>query len=69
MNVKDLTRHVLSEEPRRQFDAWSKMEATLQTKFNEAQNQVHKSLCGMYKCENVFYISKLQKFTNNIKII
>jgi len=46
LNVKDLTRHVLSEEPRRQFDAWTEVEAALQKKFSNAQVQVHASLCG-----------------------
>lgn len=45
LNVKDLTRHVLSEEPRRQFDAWTEVEAALQKKFSNAQVQVHASLC------------------------
>lgn len=46
MNVKDLTRHVLSEEPRRQFDTWTEVEAALQKKFATAQEQVYAALCG-----------------------
>ncbi|XP_017033305.1 cysteine--tRNA ligase, cytoplasmic [Drosophila kikkawai] len=45
LNVKDLTRHVLSEEPRRQFDAWTEVEAALQKKFASSQEQVHAALC------------------------
>ncbi|XP_039480620.1 cysteine--tRNA ligase, cytoplasmic [Drosophila santomea] len=45
LNVKDLTRHVLSEEPRRQFDAWTEVEAALQKKFSNSQVQVHAALC------------------------
>ncbi|BFG06432.1 cysteine--tRNA ligase cytoplasmic [Drosophila madeirensis] len=45
LNVKDLTRHVLSEEPRRQFDAWTDVEAALQQKFSSSQVQVHAALC------------------------
>ncbi|EDW91983.1 cysteine--tRNA ligase, cytoplasmic [Drosophila yakuba] len=45
LNVKDLTRHVLSEEPRRQFDAWTEVEAALQKKFSHSQVQVHAALC------------------------
>ncbi|XP_020800990.1 cysteine--tRNA ligase, cytoplasmic [Drosophila serrata] len=45
LNVKDLTRHVLSEEPRRQFDAWTEVEAALQKKFASSQDQVHAALC------------------------
>ncbi|KAH8277702.1 hypothetical protein KR018_003747 [Drosophila ironensis] len=45
LNVKDLTRHVISEEPRRQFDAWTEVEAGLQKKFNAAHDQVHAALC------------------------
>ncbi|KAH8402094.1 hypothetical protein KR009_009720 [Drosophila setifemur] len=45
LNVKDLTRHVLCEEPRRQFDAWTEVEAALQKKFVASQEQVHAALC------------------------
>ncbi|EDW74680.1 uncharacterized protein Dwil_GK15775 [Drosophila willistoni] len=45
LNVKDLTRHVLSDEPRKQFDAWSEVEAALQKKFASSQEQVHVALC------------------------
>lgn len=48
LNVKDLTRHVLSEEPRRQFDAWTEVETALQKKFASSQEQVHAALCGMF---------------------
>ncbi|XP_065366774.1 cysteine--tRNA ligase, cytoplasmic [Calliphora vicina] len=45
LNVKDLTRHVTSEEPRRQFDAWTQVEADLQRKYNAIQTAVHNALC------------------------
>ncbi|XP_058979756.1 cysteine--tRNA ligase, cytoplasmic-like [Musca domestica] len=45
LNVKDLTRHVTSSEPRKQFDAWTEVEAGLQKKFNEARKAVHSALC------------------------
>ncbi|XP_016968199.1 cysteine--tRNA ligase, cytoplasmic [Drosophila biarmipes] len=45
LNVKDLTRHVLSDEPRKQFDAWTEVEAALQKKFANSQVQVHAALC------------------------
>ncbi|XP_016929167.2 cysteine--tRNA ligase, cytoplasmic [Drosophila suzukii] len=45
LNVKDLTRHVLSDEPRKQFDAWTEVEAALQKKFASSQVQVHAALC------------------------
>lgn len=44
--MKDLTRHVTSEEPRRQFDAWTQVEADLQRKYNAIQTAVHNALCG-----------------------
>jgi len=47
LNVKDLTRHVLCDEPRKQFDAWTEVEAALQKKFASSQVQVHAALCGM----------------------
>ncbi|XP_030387244.1 cysteine--tRNA ligase, cytoplasmic [Scaptodrosophila lebanonensis] len=45
LNVKDLTRHVLSDQLRLQFDAWTEVEAALQKKFSDAQVQVHIALC------------------------
>ncbi|EDW61126.1 cysteine--tRNA ligase, cytoplasmic [Drosophila virilis] len=45
LNVKDLTRHVLSGKPMQQFSEWTAVEAALQAKFNEAQGQVHAALC------------------------
>ncbi|XP_064542513.1 cysteine--tRNA ligase, cytoplasmic [Drosophila montana] len=45
LNVKDLTRHVLSEKPMLQFSEWTGLEAALQAKFSEAQGQVHAALC------------------------
>uniref|UniRef100_A0A1I8PRH7 Cysteine--tRNA ligase, cytoplasmic n=1 Tax=Stomoxys calcitrans TaxID=35570 RepID=A0A1I8PRH7_STOCA len=45
LNVKDLTRHVTTDEPRRQFDAWTSIEAGLQKKYNEVRSAVHKALC------------------------
>ncbi|XP_030562604.1 cysteine--tRNA ligase, cytoplasmic [Drosophila novamexicana] len=45
LNVKDLTRHVLSGKPMQQFSEWTAVEAALQAKFSEAQGQVHAALC------------------------
>lgn len=46
LNVKDLTRRVTSEEPRKQFDAWSGIESSLQAKYNDIRTIVHNALCG-----------------------
>ncbi|KAH8261391.1 hypothetical protein KR044_008304 [Drosophila immigrans] len=45
LNVKDLTRVVLTGKAMEQFTAWTQLEATLQAKFGEAQTQVHVALC------------------------
>ncbi|TDG42876.1 hypothetical protein AWZ03_010696 [Drosophila navojoa] len=45
LNVKDLTRQVLSGEPMQQFSEWTAVEAALQAKFNDVQAQVHAALC------------------------
>ncbi|KAL9922789.1 cysteine--tRNA ligase, cytoplasmic isoform 1-T2 [Glossina fuscipes fuscipes] len=45
LNVKDLTRHLVSGEPRRLFDAWTKTEAELLTKYNVTRQLVHQALC------------------------
>lgn len=56
MNVKDLTRQVLSGEPMQQFSEWTAVEAALQAKFNEAQAQVHAALCGKILYLNYVYV-------------
>ncbi|XP_053684550.1 cysteine--tRNA ligase, cytoplasmic [Sabethes cyaneus] len=45
LNVKDLTRHVVSGKPRDQFNQWTAVEADLQSKFNAAKKSVHEALC------------------------
>ncbi|KAH8404070.1 hypothetical protein KR215_009001 [Drosophila sulfurigaster] len=45
LNVKDLTRVVLTGKAMEQFTEWTQLEATLQSKFGEAQTQVHAALC------------------------
>ncbi|XP_034476754.1 cysteine--tRNA ligase, cytoplasmic [Drosophila innubila] len=45
LNVKDLTRLVLTGKAMDQFSEWTALESTLQTKFEEAQAQVHAALC------------------------
>lgn len=49
LNVKDLTRSVLNGKVMEQFSEWTSVEAALQTKFNEAQAQIHAALCGKFK--------------------
>lgn len=46
LNVKDLTRHLATAVPSKQFDGWSTAENELQTKFNGAKAAVHVALCG-----------------------
>ncbi|XP_055530322.1 cysteine--tRNA ligase, cytoplasmic [Wyeomyia smithii] len=45
LNVKDLTRHVVSGKPRDQFNNWTTVEAELQDKLNAAKKSVHEALC------------------------
>uniref|UniRef100_A0A1A9W3Q7 Cysteine--tRNA ligase, cytoplasmic n=1 Tax=Glossina brevipalpis TaxID=37001 RepID=A0A1A9W3Q7_9MUSC len=44
LNVKDLTRHVISGEPRRLFDAWTRIEDELLKKYNTTRQLVHQAL-------------------------
>lgn len=46
LNVKDLTRHLATGVPSKQFDAWSTAEDELQVKLNAAKAAVHAALCG-----------------------
>lgn len=46
LNIKDLTRHVDSEKPTKQFDLWTAVEGDLQSKFNATQAAIHLALCG-----------------------
>lgn len=48
LNVKDLTRHVLTEKPTKQFDIWTSIENDLQTKLNKTKAAVHEALCGKF---------------------
>ncbi|XP_017836754.1 cysteine--tRNA ligase, cytoplasmic [Drosophila busckii] len=45
LNVKDLTRHVVSGKAMEQFNQWTAVEAALQSKFGASQAQVHAALC------------------------
>ncbi|XP_001648945.2 cysteine--tRNA ligase, cytoplasmic [Aedes aegypti] len=45
LNVKDLTRHVVSGKPRDQFNLWTPVEADLQQKLNATKDAVHVALC------------------------
>uniref|UniRef100_T1GS43 Cysteine--tRNA ligase, cytoplasmic n=1 Tax=Megaselia scalaris TaxID=36166 RepID=T1GS43_MEGSC len=45
LNVKDLTRHILTEKPSKHFDEWRKQESELQEKYNSSRKQVHEALC------------------------
>ncbi|XP_058053941.1 cysteine--tRNA ligase, cytoplasmic [Anopheles bellator] len=45
LNVKDLTRHVLTGQPRDTFDPWTPVEAALERKFGETKAAVHEALC------------------------
>lgn len=62
-----------SDEPRKQFDAWTQVEAALQKKYNEIQTAVHNALCGKiifgnfktfrkYSIENSKISSRNRKF-------
>lgn len=51
LNAKDLTRHLSTASPSKQFDTWSKPEAALQAKFADTKAAVHVALCG--KCERL----------------
>lgn len=46
LNVKDLTRNIISGLPRDMFSEWSKRDAELQENFNAAKEAVHAALCG-----------------------
>lgn len=48
LNVKDLTRHVLTEKPTKQFDIWTSIESDLQAKLNKTKAAVHEALCGTF---------------------
>lgn len=45
LNVKDLTRHVVSGKPRDQFNLWISVESDLQQKLNATKESVHAALC------------------------
>ncbi|XP_055594555.1 cysteine--tRNA ligase, cytoplasmic [Uranotaenia lowii] len=45
LNVKDLTRHVVSGQPRDQFNEWTSVEGDLQQKLATAKEAVHEALC------------------------
>lgn len=45
LNVKDLTRHILTEKPSKHFDLWREQETQLQGKYNASRKQVHEALC------------------------
>lgn len=45
LNVKDLTRHVVSGKPRDQFNLWTAVESDLQRKLNSMKEAVHEALC------------------------
>lgn len=45
LNVKDLTRHVVSGKPRDQFNLWTPVESDLQQKLNATKDAVHVALC------------------------
>lgn len=45
LNVKDLTRHVVSGKPRDRFNPWTPVESDLQQKLNSAKSAVHEALC------------------------
>lgn len=48
LNIKDLTRHLTTAPPTKQFDAWTVVENELQTKFNAAKAAIHSALCGKW---------------------
>lgn len=45
LNVKDLTRYITTEIPRKHFDCWGTFENVLQSKFNAVRLDIHKALC------------------------
>uniref|UniRef100_A0A1Q3F0D5 Cysteine--tRNA ligase, cytoplasmic n=1 Tax=Culex tarsalis TaxID=7177 RepID=A0A1Q3F0D5_CULTA len=45
LNVKDLTRHVVSGKPRDRFKPWTPVESDLQQKLNTTKAAVHEALC------------------------
>ncbi|EDS34492.1 cysteinyl-tRNA synthetase [Culex quinquefasciatus] len=45
LNVKDLTRHVVSGKPRDRFNPWTPVESDLQQKLNASKAAVHEALC------------------------
>lgn len=45
LNVKDLTRHVVSGKPRDRFNPWTSVESDLQHKLNDTKSAVHEALC------------------------
>ncbi|XP_058840257.1 cysteine--tRNA ligase, cytoplasmic [Topomyia yanbarensis] len=45
LNVKDLTRHVVTGKPREQFNRWTVVETDLQQKLNAIKEAVHEALC------------------------
>lgn len=48
LNVKDLTRHVVTGLPRNVFNDWGKPETELQQKFNTSKAAIHAALCGKF---------------------
>ncbi|EDW01873.1 cysteine--tRNA ligase, cytoplasmic [Drosophila grimshawi] len=65
LNVKDLTRQVLSGEPIKQFSNWTPLEASLQTKFGETQAQIHAALCDNIDTRSALdYVRELVSTTN-----
>lgn len=48
LNVKDLTRHITSGSPIKQFDIWTKIECELQQKLNTTKDVIHEALCGRW---------------------
>ncbi|XP_062563405.1 cysteine--tRNA ligase, cytoplasmic [Armigeres subalbatus] len=45
LNIKDLTRHVVSGKPRDRFNLWTLVESDLQQKLNSTKELVHAALC------------------------
>uniref|UniRef100_A0A6M2DE76 Cysteine--tRNA ligase, cytoplasmic n=1 Tax=Xenopsylla cheopis TaxID=163159 RepID=A0A6M2DE76_XENCH len=56
LNVKDLTRHITTCEPRNCFNAWDSLANDLQGKFAKAQQAVHAALCDNIDTRTVLSI-------------
>lgn len=68
LNVKDLTRHLLSNDEMKKIDKWKLLEMNLQKKFDEIKLSVHTALCDNIDTRTVLDVLRDLVTTVNIYI-